>query len=241
MQENEWFQSWFNQTYTQLYQHRDEAEAARQVNHLFHQLALPKQAKILDLACGSGRHLKELKKKFSQVVGLDLSWALLTQVESPLRIRADMRFLPLKWKSFDVVTLFFSSFGYFSQRAEHVAVIKQIAHILGDRGYLYLDIHNKSYTLQNLVESDEKQFDWAKVSQVRKFQNPYLTKTITIHRVEGQTETYQERMHLFEQKEIEDLVSPYFKVLAIWGNEQGDIYQPGESPRMIFLLKKVIT
>ena len=72
--EKPWYASWFDTPfYHILYQDRDEKEAALLINHLLTHLELSPPAKILDLACGKGRHSRYLNHLGYDVVGLDLS------------------------------------------------------------------------------------------------------------------------------------------------------------------------
>ncbi|MCZ6900895.1 MAG: methyltransferase domain-containing protein, partial [Bacteroidetes bacterium] len=70
----EWFGEWFDSPYYHiLYKHRDHEEARAFIDRLniFFQWAT--SDKILDLACGKGRHSIYLNKQGLDVVGLDLS------------------------------------------------------------------------------------------------------------------------------------------------------------------------
>ena len=72
--DKEWFKDWFNTSYYHtLYKHRDESEAHRFIDHLCAYLKVKKGSKILDLACGKGRHALHLAKKGYQTTGVDLS------------------------------------------------------------------------------------------------------------------------------------------------------------------------
>ena len=52
-----WFESWFDTPYYHiLYKERNEEEAQLLIDNLTQYLNLPDDAKILDLACGKGRH-----------------------------------------------------------------------------------------------------------------------------------------------------------------------------------------
>ena len=57
MNESSWFESWFNSPYYHLlYRDRDESEARPFIECLTQHLQLPPRARVLDLACGKGRH-----------------------------------------------------------------------------------------------------------------------------------------------------------------------------------------
>ena len=69
-----WFKNWFNSPYYhKLYSHRDEAEAEIFINNLVQLLHPPAGAKMLDVACGKGRHSMHLANMHFDVTGIDLS------------------------------------------------------------------------------------------------------------------------------------------------------------------------
>ena len=70
----DWFASWFDTTYYHiLYKHRDQKEARLFMANLVAFLGLKRHDKILDLACGKGRHSLFLNSLGFDVVGADLS------------------------------------------------------------------------------------------------------------------------------------------------------------------------
>ncbi|MFM9005057.1 MAG: class I SAM-dependent methyltransferase, partial [Flavobacteriales bacterium] len=74
MSQKEWFASWFDSPYYHLlYQHRDDNEAKQFIGHLIEVLHLPQGAKVLDLACGKGRHSITLAQMGYNVTGADLA------------------------------------------------------------------------------------------------------------------------------------------------------------------------
>ena len=73
-QQQNWFASWFDTPYYHiLYKDRDYNEAQLFMDNLTHYLNLPEEAKILDLACGKGRHSIYLNSLGYDVTGADLS------------------------------------------------------------------------------------------------------------------------------------------------------------------------
>jgi 2-polyprenyl-3-methyl-5-hydroxy-6-metoxy-1,4-benzoquinol methylase len=69
-----WYSSWFDTPYYHiLYKDRNYREAQLFMDNLTHYLNLPEKAKVLDLACGKGRHAIYLNQLGFDVVGADLS------------------------------------------------------------------------------------------------------------------------------------------------------------------------
>ena len=74
IQKKEWFESWFDSPYYHiLYKDRDEKEASLFLDNLIRFLNPGPGAKILDVACGKGRHSIHLHNKGFGVTGFDLS------------------------------------------------------------------------------------------------------------------------------------------------------------------------
>src|SRR5690606_41341056 len=71
-----WFQNWFNSPYYHiLYHQRNDAEAEYFIDNLCSHLRPKHDARLLDIACGRGRHATYLQKKGYDVTGIDLSVA----------------------------------------------------------------------------------------------------------------------------------------------------------------------
>src|SRR6476620_1008681 len=69
-----WFQNWFNSPYYHiLYKQRDDEEAELFIDNLCSFLKPAREARMLDIACGRGRHAIYLNKKGYDVTGIDLS------------------------------------------------------------------------------------------------------------------------------------------------------------------------
>ena len=70
----EWYTSWFDSPYYHsLYSHRNDQEAADFVSRLINLIQPSKDAHILDVGCGRGRHAFELYRHGFKVTGIDLS------------------------------------------------------------------------------------------------------------------------------------------------------------------------
>ena len=124
----DWFEDWFDSKYYHiLYKHRDYQEAQSFIDKLVDYLQLNEEQKILDLACGKGRHSIYLNKKGLDVMGVDLSPESIkhaSQFENPkLKFEVcDMRDV-VKPDYFDIVLNLFTSFGYFEDEADQFKTI----------------------------------------------------------------------------------------------------------------------
>ncbi|MBK7629715.1 MAG: hypothetical protein IPJ23_03180 [Ignavibacteriales bacterium] len=55
---SEWFKDWFNTPeYVNVYQHRNERDAEEHLKLILNNIEIPSAAKIIDMACGAGRHI----------------------------------------------------------------------------------------------------------------------------------------------------------------------------------------
>ena len=69
-----WFAHWFDSPYYHtLYKHGDENEAQHFIDNLVAHLQIKKDSKLIDIACGKGRHATYFNSLGLNVVGVDLS------------------------------------------------------------------------------------------------------------------------------------------------------------------------
>ena len=237
---NDWFESWFGEEYIALYPHRDEEEARAVADLISDRVKLPRSAQVLDLACGAGRHQRELCDHW-WTVGLDLSPALLRVARSedttaPL-VRADMRRLPFATGAYDMVVNLFTSFGYFRDDHQHGIVLEEVARVTRPGGWFVLDFLNAPQVRETLVPFDRQRVGSRVVDQEREISadGRYVRKTITLI---DEDRTFVERVRLFEPDELETLLTRSgFEVDEVMGGYDG---RPLErtSERAIFFARR---
>ena len=72
-EKKQWFELWFDSPlYHILYKHRNQDEANHFIDNVIKKLEID-YGKILDLACGKGRHAYYLAQKGFDTIGVDLS------------------------------------------------------------------------------------------------------------------------------------------------------------------------
>src|SRR2546423_13860853 len=108
----EWFEEWFGEEYLQLYPHRDDTDAKRAVALIRKTVPFRPGWRVLDVACGAGRHARAFQAAGARCVGVDLSMVLLRlarQITAAPLVRADMRELPIRLRSMDLTVNLFTS------------------------------------------------------------------------------------------------------------------------------------
>jgi SAM-dependent methyltransferase len=155
---NDWFERWFGAEYLALYPHRDEEEARAVVALVCRTVAGKQIDRILDLACGSGRHARALTE-LGWTVGIDLSMTLLevAQRQRPHDpyVRGDMRALPFADGTFALTVNLFTSFGYFDTDDQNEEVVAEISRVTRVGGTFVLDYLNAPQVRDTLVPEDE--------------------------------------------------------------------------------------
>lgn len=153
----QWWKTFFTKwTGDLMFEHFVGDRTEREVDEILAKAKVGRDARILDLACGRGRHSIEFAARGFQTVGLDYSKPYLAQARrlraglrdpSLLRlVHGDMRHLErlCAAESFDVVLSLFNSFGYLPERRDDVDVLRQIAGVLKPGGALVLGTISRS-------------------------------------------------------------------------------------------------
>lgn len=242
--EKEWFCDWFDSPfYHLLYQHRDETEAREFIKNLMQVLALPLRSKVLDVACGKGRHAILLHQLGLDVVGVDLSaeniaFAQQFATDQLQFYQHDMRHDYPQEAYFDVVLNLFTSFGYFDSDEQHVQTIRAIAKAMKRQGIFVLDFFNTPQVLKNLPQTAEKQVKNVRFFTQKYFSEGFVCKDIQVECL-GHTYHYQERVRALDK----DIFLEFFQKAALspqclYGNYQLAPYDPISSERMIWVVKK---
>ena len=158
-----WFASWFDTKYYHiLYKERNYREAQVFMDNLTHYLNLPEKAKVLDLACGKGRHSIYLKQLGFDVLGVDLSENSIAEAtkntSEHLHFKVhDMR-EPMVEK-FDAIFNLFTSFGYFENEADNQKTLSAIKESLSEYGFAVIDFMNVQHVIENLIANEVKVVD----------------------------------------------------------------------------------
>jgi len=233
-----WYQEWFGEEYLELYSHRDGTEAKQQVSFFIDEIG-PVDGLILDLACGTGRHIQELQTAGYHAVGCDLSYTLLrTGINEygtmPLA-RADMRSLPFCTGALAGLVNFFTSFGYFASEDENQQVVREMARVLTSGAPFLFDYLNVHRELDQLVKRETRDTPSGPVQIERWFDSSdrSFNKRMTIgHR------RYLERVRGYDLAEISSMfATSKLTIHAAFGDFDGSPFS-NTSPRLILVGSK---
>jgi len=219
----------------------------REVDTLVRALGLRPSERVLDLACGWGRHLAVLRERgFGPLVGVDVQGAFLEEAAKVLPgvelYARDARCLGHEGEidaAYCVASALFSE-----DDAAHEAILASVARALRPGGRFLLDTTNR----ENLVRSPRPTRSWRRERE----QLPWIleesffdlvtgTQHLTQHRVypDGRTQTRTLRRWHYTLRESADLFRKAgLEVTATFGDWGLNPYT-AQSPRMILLAREV--
>ncbi|MFN4257344.1 MAG: class I SAM-dependent methyltransferase [Saprospiraceae bacterium] len=239
----EWFASWFDSPYYHtLYKNHDENEAKIAIDNLLRALDLPPGARVLDLACGKGRHSRYLAEKGFDVVGLDISEASILfarqfEHERLMFFQHDMR-LPFRVNYFDAVVNFFTSFGYFETEAEHLAALKNVAKNLRPGGLFVLDFFNSEWVQRTLVREHTKTVDGIEFHWRKSIRDGHVFKKVEFT-TGGRHFFFREKVRLFRLEDFEKLFAAAgLRLRQTFGGYDLSPFDPETSKRLILIAEK---
>lgn len=244
MKQKEWFAEWFDTSYYHtLYKNRDEEEAANFISRLINDLKLPKNAYLLDLACGKGRHSITLNQLGYTVKGVDLSPNSIEQASKSSNENLhfavqDMR-QAIPNEKFDAIFNLFTSFGYFDSIEDNIRVVQAMNYMLNENGILVIDFMNATKVIDSLVLEEEKIIDGIEFQIQRKYDGQHIFKFI--HVKDGESVfNYSERVQALKHVNFEKLLTENgFEILRTFGDFNLNPFQEKSSDRLIIIAKKI--
>jgi len=237
----QWYASWFDTPYYHiLYKDRDYTEAQTFMDNLTNYLNIPEHGKILDLACGKGRHSVYLNSLGYNVTGADLSEQSITyakQFENEmLNFKVHDMSKPYP-ETFDAVFNLFTSFGYFEDENCNLETIKSIKLELNEFGFGVIDFMNTNYIIDNLIDEDIKTVEGIDFHQKRSVKDGYIIKDISFE-ADGEHFEFQERVKAFTLQDFETLFEKAgVYLLDVFGDYKLHKYHAKTSERMIMIFK----
>ncbi|MBI5239140.1 MAG: class I SAM-dependent methyltransferase [Elusimicrobia bacterium] len=187
-----------------------------QVDGVERYITLEPRARVLDLACGSGRQTLELARRGYRVLGVDSAEGPLAEARAAARqerlnahfLHTDIRQISYRGE-FDAVVNLHSSIGCLPNDRDHLRVLEGVRKGLKSGGRLLLDMPNREWLMRH---SDPGSFDLQ-----------------TGRRAGQRVYALTELKALLERAGLE--------CLEVWGGYEGEAYGM-DSPRMVVLAQR---
>jgi SAM-dependent methyltransferase len=242
----EWFEEWFDSPYYHLlYNSRNDEEAKSSLDNLLVAMDLPAGARLLDLACGKGRHSKYLAENGFCVTGLDISeksiaFARGFEGENLEFFQHDMR-KSFAFNHFDGILNMFTSFGYFKSDHEHLQALENMCKGLRNGGVFLLDYFNSHWVSGQLLKYETKTIDNVTFHLTKHIENRYVYKTVKFE-YNGKNLSFTESVRLFELADFDRLLAACnLKIVKTYGDYDLSVFDHNHSRRLIIVAKKIIS
>jgi SAM-dependent methyltransferase len=210
------------------------------MDNITHYLNLPENAKVLDLACGKGRHSIYLNQLGFDVLGADLSENSIAEASKntneTLHFKVhDMR-EPFEEK-YDAIFNLFTSFGYFENDEDNLTTLKAIKDSLSEYGFAVIDFMNVANVLETLVPEETKTVDEIEFHIKRYLKDGHIYKEIDFED-KGQKFHFTEKVKALTLQDFEQLMEEAgIYLLDIFGDYKLKKFHKTESERLIMIFK----
>jgi len=236
-----WYSSWFDTPYYHiLYKDRNYREAQIFMDNLTHYLNLPEKAKVLDLACGKGRHAIYLNQLGFDVVGADLSENSIAEAaknaNNTLHFVVHDKREPFADK-FDAIFNLFTSFGYFENREDDIKTLLAIKESLSEYGFAVIDFMNSQQVIDNLIPEETKEVDGITFAIKRFVLDGYIIKEIDFED-QGKTYHFTEKVRAYTLEDFQNMMNETgIYLLDTFGDYKLKKFHKNTSERLIMIFK----
>jgi SAM-dependent methyltransferase len=243
-----WWEELFNDDYLRTSEKIADAQIAREATFVEDSLGVERGGAILDLGCGTGRHAIELARRGYEVVGFDLSLAMLARAGEEAQDRAaklnfvqgDMREMSFE-EQFDGVYCWNTTFGYFEEE-KNAQVVDRVHRALKGGGQFLLDVVNRDFLIRQ--SPSLAWFEGDGCVCMDEMCVDFITSRMKVKRTmmldDGRTREIEYSMRVYSLHELGKILHEHgFKVREVSGRlATPGVFFGNESPRAIILAEK---
>jgi SAM-dependent methyltransferase len=243
-----WWEDLFNDDFIRTMAKITDSDIAREANFIEESLGCEAGATILDLACGTGRHAVELAGRGYQVVGFDLSLAMLARASDEAQerkqkinfVQGDMREMNFE-ETFDGVFSWNTSFGYFEDE-KNAAVIAKVHRSLKKGGQFLLDVVNRDCVIRQAPSL--AWFEGDGCICMDEMQIDFITSRMKVKRTlmmdDGRTKEIEYSIRIYSLHELGKMLHDNgFRVAEVSGGTgTPGVFFGCEAPRTLILAEK---
>lgn len=155
-----WYDEFFDEYYNKTYTHLNRERTSREVDLIIDALEMTKEDLILDMPCGFGRHSIELTRRGYRVTGMEYNQSQIDRAKELMKtegvrfeiIQADMRDIP-HHNRYDKLYNYFTSFGYFDDQ-DNEKTLGSFHRALKPGGMLLIEMANRDWVIRNFQPSN---------------------------------------------------------------------------------------
>jgi SAM-dependent methyltransferase len=245
----QWYRNVFDQEWLRFFAHKLPPEiTCHEVDFLQRVLGLRPGARVLDLACGIGRHSLELARRGFQVVGVDLSQACIDNARRGADdqgvevefVRGDLRELQYQGE-FEAAINMFTAFGYLESDQENQAVLDRASRSLAAGGALFMDVVNALWLIRHFEPRGWRRlYDGTLLLEERSYhwRTGRIDNHFSLIRPDGERRERASSLRLYTAVEMAAMMERVgLELESQWGDFQGSAYGL-DTPRMILLARK---
>ena len=240
----DWFQEWFDSPYYSiLYKDRNFSEAEKFLKNFILFLKPLPHSKMLDVACGQGRHSVYLNKNGFDVTGIDISKKNIEynkkyENKKLSFVIHDMREC-FQENYYDYAFNLFTSFGYFENENENINTIKAISNSLNHHGKLIFDFMNIEKIITELIKQETKIIDGIAFNITRSIINDFIIKEISFSD-QGKDYSYKEKVKALRLNDFEKYFAlAELKIVNLFGDYDLNPFDEKNSDRLILVAEKI--
>jgi SAM-dependent methyltransferase len=243
-----WWEELFNDDYLHAMERVTDDQIAREVHFIEESLGVERGGALLDLACGTGRHAVQLARRGYEVVGFDLSLAMLARAGEDAQerdaklnfIQGDMRDMTFE-EQFDGVYCWNTSFGYFEED-KNAQVVDRVHRALKGGGLFLLDVVNRDFLVRQ--SPSLAWFEGDGCICMDEMSVDFITSRMKVKRTmmldDGRSQEIEYSMRIYSLHELGRILHEHgFTVREVSGRvSTPGVFFGGDSPRSMILAEK---
>jgi SAM-dependent methyltransferase len=210
------------------------------MDNLTHYLNLPEKAKVLDLACGKGRHSIYLNQLGFNVIGADLSENSIAEASKNSNETLHFQVHDMRETfedKFDAIFNLFTSFGYFENDEDNLTTLKAIKESLTEYGFAVIDFMNVNQVIDTLVPEEIKTVDGIDFHIKRYVEDGHIYKEIDFED-KGHKFHFTEKVKALTLKDFELMMEEAgIFLLDVFGDYKLKKFHKADSERLIMIFK----
>jgi len=241
-----WYEGFFDESYLLVYGRYSEGRTKGELAALERLCPLTPGARLLDLACGTGRHSVPLAERGHRVTGLELSPLYVQKArERAARkgvevefVQQDMRALDYQGE-FDGVLCMFNSFGYFDA-SDNRRVLQLVRRALKPGGWLFLDVLDHGHISRNQHDGRTVQGSGFILFETSRVENGVniVYQRLTRPNLPVQEQTVA--LTIYTPGELQALLEECgFELGGQWGDLEGGAPATATTTRLLTLARRV--